>query len=167
MGQTTTDSVAGTANDKTIVQYNHTDSQPLINVQSVAGKVYRISGITFQSISSVAAQNGFIGLQGFSQKVRLDHCHFALATSPPPAQGIRVTGRVRGVADHNVIEQLITQTFGVYNGCSPNENYGNTAWSQPTAWGSADFFFVEDNYIKKTRRGGMRWRFGNETRVSS
>src|SRR5947207_7273454 len=67
MGQTTTDSVAGTANDKTIVQYNLTDTKPLINVQSVAGKVYRISGITFQSISSVASRNGFIVLGGYSQ----------------------------------------------------------------------------------------------------
>ena len=65
MGQTTTDSVAGTANDKTIVQYNLTDTRPLINVQSVAGKVYRISGITFQSISSVASANGFIVLEWF------------------------------------------------------------------------------------------------------
>ena len=106
MGQTTTDSVAGTANDKTIVQYNHTDTRPLISVQSVAGKVYRISGITFQSISSVASANGFIVLGGYSQTVRVDHCHFALATSPAQAQGIRVSGAVRGVADHNVIEQL-------------------------------------------------------------
>jgi len=113
MGLTTTDSVAGTANDNTIVQYNLTDKRPLISVQSVAGKVYRISGITFQSISSVAAQNGFMGLSGFSQEVRVDHCHFALATIPAPAQVIRVSGAVRGVADHNVIEQLRTQTFGV------------------------------------------------------
>src|SRR5436190_24274246 len=49
MGQTTTDSVAGTANDNTIVQYNLTDKRPVISVQSVAGKAYRISGITFQS----------------------------------------------------------------------------------------------------------------------
>ena len=154
MGQTTTDSVAGAANDQTILQYNLTDKRPLINVQSVAGKVYRISGITFQSISSVASANGFIVLGGYSQKVRLDHCHFALATSPAQAQAIRVSGAVRGVADHNVIQQLRTQTFGVYNGGSPNDKFGNTAWSQPTAWGSADFFYVEDNYIIKT---GKMW----------
>ena len=150
MGQTTTNSVAGTANDQTILQYNLTDTRPLISVMSVAGKAYRISGITFQSTSNFRCNNGFVGLGGYSQTVRLDHCHFALATSPAPAQGIRVTGAVRGVADHNVIEQGHTQTFGVYNGGSPNETFGNTAWSQPTAWGSPDFFYVEDNYIKKT-----------------
>ncbi len=148
MGQTTIDSSVGAYNDHTIVQYNHTDTRPLISVQSVAGKVYRISGITFQGISSVASANGFIVLGGYSQKVRADHCHFALATSPAQAQVIRVSGAVRGVADHNVIEQLKTQTFGVYNGGSPTDSFGNTAWSQPTGWGSADFFFVEDNYIK-------------------
>ena len=112
--------------------------------------MYRISGITFQSISSVASANGFIVLNGYSQKVRVDHCHFALATSPAQAQVIRVSGAVRGVADNNVIEHLRTQTFGVYNGGSPTESFGNTAWSQPTGWGSADFFFVEDNYIKNS-----------------
>jgi hypothetical protein len=68
MGLTTTNSVAGTANDITIVQYNHTDKRPLISVQSVAGKVYRISGITFQSISSVAAQNGLSAYRVFHKR---------------------------------------------------------------------------------------------------
>src|SRR5436309_15855877 len=44
MGQTKiTDTVAGIAGDATIIQYNLTDSKPLINVQSVAGKVYRVT----------------------------------------------------------------------------------------------------------------------------
>src|SRR5437762_8504713 len=40
MGKTTTDSLAGTANDQTIIQYNITAPKPLITVNSVAGKSY-------------------------------------------------------------------------------------------------------------------------------
>src|SRR5207302_10164559 len=38
IGQTTTDSLAGTAKDQTTIQYNLTTGQPLISVQSVARK---------------------------------------------------------------------------------------------------------------------------------
>src|SRR5205814_10092621 len=88
---------------------------PLISVQSVAGKPYRVTGFTFRSISSVATKNMFISLSGESQSVRLDHCHFALATKPQ-ASMIQVAGLVYGVADHNVIEQPRTITFRCYNG---------------------------------------------------
>jgi len=148
MGKTTTDSLAGTAVDQTIIQYNLTNSTPLIAVKSVLGKSYRISGFTFRSISTVPSANGFIVLLGQSQAVRLDNCHFALTTTPAQAQCIRVAGGVYGVADHNVIEQGRTQTFGFYNGNPSADTFGNTTWSQPTAWGSSQFFFVEDNYVK-------------------
>ena len=49
-GQTTTNPVAGTAVDKTIIQDNvprGAAGTPLIKVQSVLGQSYRISGITF------------------------------------------------------------------------------------------------------------------------
>ena len=60
MGQTTTDSVAGTAVDKTIIQDNVTRGSagtPVIKVQSVLGQTYRISGITFQPYSATIKNN--------------------------------------------------------------------------------------------------------------
>src|SRR5439155_3807381 len=64
----------------------------------------------------------------------------------------RVAGGVHGVADHNFIEAKGSQVFGFYNG---GDTYGHLAWSQPTAWGSANFFFVEDNYVKQSNRGDL------------
>ena len=145
MGQTTTDSLAGTAKDQTTIQYN-LNGGPLISVQSVAGKPYRVTGFTFGSISSVATKNMLINLTGESQSVRLDHCHFALATKPQ-ASMVQVGGLVYGVADHNVIEQPRTITFRCYNGTKGDLN-GNFSWSQPTGWGGSQFFFIEDNYVK-------------------
>jgi len=60
MGQTTTDSVAGTAGDRTIIADNlpTTQSQGLIKVTSAAGKSYRISGFTFQDARTVRTPNG-------------------------------------------------------------------------------------------------------------
>jgi hypothetical protein len=153
-GQTTiTSTVNGTADDKTIIQYNLTTSRSLIVLRTVAGKVYRISGLTFQNISAITSQNGLIVLGGYSQKVRLDHCHFDFTTTPQQARIVQVGGGVRGVADHNVFNHLRTQVFGLTNGCSPTDAYGNTSWSQPTAWGSADFFYIEDNYSKSPNSG--------------
>ena len=145
MGQTTTDSLAGTAKDQTTIQYN-LNGGPLISVDSVAGKPYRVTGFTFRSISSVASKNMLINLTGESQSVRLDHCHFALATKPQ-ASMVQVGGLVYGVADHNVIEQPRTITFRCYNGTKGDLN-GNFSWSQPTGWGGSQFFFIEDNYVK-------------------
>jgi hypothetical protein len=148
MGKTTTDSLAGTANDQTIIQYNITAPKPLITVNSVAGKSYRISGFTFQDIRTTGQKpTAFMVLNGQSQSVRLDNCHFQVM--PLMQQYVRVAGGVYGVADHNFIEDKNSQVFGFYNGCAGGSlgTFGHVAWSRPTAWGSSQFFFVEDNYV--------------------
>jgi len=146
MGATTTDSVAGTADDAngTTIVDSRTTTGGLIRVASVAGKKYRISGFTFGSVRTNANGGGFLALQGQSQSVRVDNCHFTEMTTQ--AKYFMVSDGVCGVADHNVIEYKGAQVFGFYNG---TDGIGNIAWSQPTAWGSSQFFFVEDNYIKK------------------
>jgi hypothetical protein len=148
IGQTTTDSVHGTAVDKTIIVDNVTgnSSQPLILVSSSSGKSYRISGFTFQDIRTTQTINGYIVVKGQSNSVRIDHCHFQ--TMPYQLQYIHVGGAVYGVADHNVTEPAHTQSFYFVNGNgSLTTETGNPSWSNPTDWGGSDFFFVEDNYI--------------------
>src|SRR5438477_4142091 len=68
----------GTADDKTIIQYNVTGGVAgLISVQSVAGKSYRISGLTFQDARTAGGRpTAFLTFNGQSQSARLDHCHF-------------------------------------------------------------------------------------------
>jgi hypothetical protein len=154
-GQTTTDPVAGTAVDKTIIQDNVSRGSagtPLIKVQSVLGKTYRVSGITFQPGLTQNNSNGAIYLTGNSHAVRFDHCHFR----PMPAQSIYVGvwGAIYGVADHNVLEcPEGKQSFVINMGNWPNPDgsvgqYGDGSWASPTSLGSEKFFFIEDNYIK-------------------
>jgi len=154
IGQTTTDSVAGTAVDKTIIQDNVTRTPggtPIIRIASVLGKTYRVSGFTFSPLLTTVNNNGAVVLNGTSQSVRLDHCHFQVM----PAQSIYVaiTSAIYGVADHNVLNFGRAESFTFYMGNWPNPDgsagqNGDGAWAAPTAFGSEKFFFVEDNYLK-------------------
>jgi hypothetical protein len=151
MGQTTTDPVAGTAVDNTIIQENVTRAAggvPLIQVSSVAGKAYRISGLTFKPLATATNYNGMIRLGGSSQSVRLDHCHFA--TLPAQSSYVAIMGAACGVADHNVMEFGSSggmQSFWITHDSWGGGVNGDGAFSAPTAFGSSQFFFIEDNYI--------------------
>ncbi|HWX17096.1 MAG TPA: hypothetical protein VNY07_10955 [Chthoniobacterales bacterium] len=149
IGQTTTDSVHGTAVDKTIIVDNVTgnSSRPLILVSSSSGKSYRISGFTFQDARATQTINGYIVVEGQSNSARIDHCHFT--TMPNQSQYIHVSEGVYGVADHNLFEPAHTQSFRFENGnVGASGLTGNPAWSSPTGFGGANFFFVEDNYFR-------------------
>jgi hypothetical protein len=153
IGQTTTDSVAGTAADNTIIQDNlpRPPSQPMIRLSTVLGKSYRISGITFAPGTVTATNyNGAVIFNGNSQSVRIDHCHFR----PMPAQGVYVeVAGVVGVADHNVMElpngtgcfHFTADAWPYPSGLAGD--WGDGSWASPTNFGSSQFFFVEDNYL--------------------
>jgi hypothetical protein len=154
IGATTTDSLAGTAEDNTIIQENVTRAAggtPLIIVASVLGKSYRVSGFTFQPLSTTVNYNGMIRLAGNSQSVRLDHCHFQ--TLPSQAIYVSIVNAVVGVADHNVLEFNTgsMESFAIYHDGWGGYSNGDGAWAAPTAFGSSDFFFIEDNYLSNTR----------------
>src|SRR5437879_4234507 len=114
-GQTTTDSVAGTAVDKTLITYGLPTSPavPLIRVSSLSGKSYRVSGFTFQQVSITSNLNGCISLEGQSKTVRVDNCHFK--DMPHQSVFVYVRAGIYGVADHNVMETSHTQCFVFYN----------------------------------------------------
>src|SRR5438477_7100636 len=81
MGQTTTDSAAGTAVDNTIIQAAF-ESVPVITFRTSstpAGKIWRVTGITFQDANTGTVSGGqpYIWISGSSGAVRIDHCNFA------------------------------------------------------------------------------------------
>src|SRR5437773_985945 len=84
----------GTADDKTIIQYDVTGGVAgLISVQSVAGKSYRISGLTFRDARTTGGRpTAFLTFNGQSQSARLDNCHFQVM--PLMQQYIRANGGV-------------------------------------------------------------------------
>ena len=122
VGSTTTDSVAGTAKDQTIIQDSVprvSGSGPFIKITTVLGNFYRVSGFTFQNGSATTSSvNGAIQILGDSHSVRLDHCHFMPMTYQGP--DVQIKGAIFGVADHNVLNFGRAESFTFYMGNWPN-----------------------------------------------
>src|SRR6266508_557195 len=154
LGQTTTDPVHKTANDQTIILDNVTrgsGGRPIIDVETVAGKSYRVSGISFRPGSVTDMNyNGLIKLAGTSLAVRFDHCHFA--TMPHQAIDIAVSGAIYGAIDHNVLDFFsgTTQSIATYMGNWGGLDNGDGSWIEPAYYGSGKFIFIEDNCFNNT-----------------
>jgi hypothetical protein len=163
-GQTTTNSANGTAVDNTIIQDSDARRRdggyPFITLNSVLGKSYRITGLTFDGgAATIKNYNGAIQLAGNSHSVRLDHCSFR-ASLTKEAMYVGILGAIWGVADHNVIKaQVPASAFDFYMANWPNPNgtagvNGDGSFATPTNFGSQEFFFVEDNYLEALPPGG-------------
>ena len=178
-GQTTTDPVAKTANDQTIILddvVRGPGGTPIIWVQGDAGKTYRVSGITFQrgSVTDVNFNGGILlrgNLSGSSNShaVRVDHCHF-----DDLYQNVYVEAAdaIYGVIDHNLFDFHSSNNsnesvfVAMQNWGGPNQ-YGDGSWTEPAYFGSEKFVFIEDNCINNTSgnefagaiddRQGGRW----------
>ena len=157
-GQTTTDSTNGTAVDNTIIQDSDTrrgpGGYPFILVTSQLGKSYRITGLTFDGGSATTTNyNGAIQFAGNSHSVRLDHCNFRPSLTKQ-AHWVAIVGAIWGVADHNVMRfQNSIESFYIYMSNWPNPDgspgvNGDGSFAVPTNFGSEEFFFIEDNYLK-------------------
>ena len=143
-GQTTTNSVNGTANDQTVIVDNVTrvpGGAPIVALNTRLGKSYRITGITFRAGGLQTAFNGGLTIGGDSHAVRIDHCHFDDLRSQ--SDNIAIWGDVYGVIDHNVADYTTYTRFFFSNG----SGNGDAAWASPADWGTEKFMFLEDNYI--------------------
>jgi hypothetical protein len=164
-GQTTTNPVAKTADDQTIILDDVTrgpGGTPIIWVQGDSGKTYRVSGITFRAGTVTDINfNGGIKLSGNvngssdSHSVRVDHCHFDDLLHQNDY--IAVTTSIYGVIDHNVFDfksaanssESILVEMPNWSGLSTNQ-YGDGSWTEPAYFGSEKFIFIEDNCINNT-----------------
>src|SRR5262249_10484663 len=83
IGQTTTDAVAGTAVDNTIIvsKLVAPNLTPLLALDTSSGKTYRVSGITFKDAQTVPTGQYHTSITGQSNSVRLDHCHYVLTNN--------------------------------------------------------------------------------------
>jgi hypothetical protein len=174
VGQTTTDPVAKTANDQTIILVNTgtNGNTPLMILDTAPGKSYRLSGITFRTgQTSVVNSNGMVILGGNSHSVRVDHCHFDdLAYEN---NNIAVWGPIYGVIDHNIFDFRNANNtaqavfIAMPDWGAPNNQYGDGSWAEPAYFGSEKFVFMEDNCFNNTSgnefagviddRQGGRW----------
>ena len=155
MGKTTTDSVAGTAQDNTTITSN-TSASSLIQFNTCSpastcgAKTYRMTGITFLDAQATSNKH-LIAISGQSNQARVDHCHFKINYNGI----ILITGGVYGVADHNVMAACGgCQPFHADNGnAGSSENLGHAVWALPAEWSSGHFWFIEDNHITGTGAG--------------
>jgi hypothetical protein len=133
--------------DQTVVTDNFTSGQPLLTFQAGSPNS-RITGITVQSGSGSIKDGGTIQISG-PGNVRIDHCHL-VATSPNNYKIVLFGSGVFGVMDHCILDLAGTNALYFYNGRTGNPSIdwmGNLEWSLPTNFGSADYFFIEDNII--------------------
>ena len=162
MGQTTTNPVAKTADDQTIILddvVRGPGGTPIIWVQGDSGKTYRVSGITFRvGALTETNYNGGVRLSGASSSsnshsVRLDHCHFD--DLKYQNDNVAVTAAIYGVIDHNVFDfsssgntcEAVYVTMPNWGGSG---QYGDGSWTEPAYYGSEKFVFIEDNCINNT-----------------
>lgn len=131
--------------DQTVITDNYASGSPLMAFAISGTGTFRMSGITVAGGTGSSKNGGVIRFDG-PGNLRIDHCHF------PTASGVSVNvfifeNGVFGVMDTSILD--FTDLRGLYfkngrNGAGVNGNY---EWSLPSAFGSADFFFIEDCII--------------------
>jgi hypothetical protein len=149
-----------TGSDQTIIQDNVNHSGKDLatwQINTVAGKSLRLTGIAFQSITASVSGNGSIRITGSSKAVRIDHCHIF----GPWGHWMMIAGWIYGVADHNVFDfsgtrvqnMLYIRNAGSWNNDSAGK--GDASWADYAYWGSNTFWFVEDNVFNEPSFTGL------------
>ncbi len=140
-------------NDQTIVQDNISGSDQLFRVNTVSGKTLRISGITFEGGSGSTGYNGAVQINGYSQAVRVDHCHFYNLAD----LNLDFTGWEYGVADHNVFDILANTANNGVRVEHANWNNGingDASWADGPHFGSNQAIYIDDNTFKYPNGNG-------------
>jgi len=172
IGQTTTNPVAKTANDQTIILDNEVrpvggGSNPVISIQPGVGKVCRVSGFTFKPGTVTGNNfNGMIVIKGpQSASIRLDNCHFSAGLRQ--VQLIAMGSACYGVIDHNLFDFATGNVAGLclmrmgnwvsQSGGGGTDGQGDGSFADPPFFGSEKFIFWEDNCINNTINDATRF----------
>ena len=132
--------------DQTVITDNYASGHALLDLQIGSTGVFRMTGITVRSGSGSIKDGGTVKFSG-PGTVRIDHCHF-IASSTANYKIVAFWNAVFGVMDHCILDLTGTNALYFYNGRhGAGDIAGNYEWSLPTNFGSADYFFIEDNII--------------------
>jgi hypothetical protein len=139
--------------DQTVIIDNYASGQPLMNISIASTGVFRMTGITVRSGTGSTKDGGTIKING-PGNVRIDHCHL-VATSTANYKMILFGTAVFGVMDQCILDFTGTNALYFSNGRQGVGDWmGNLEWSLPTNFGSADYFFIEDNIINGNVNSG-------------
>jgi hypothetical protein len=138
--------------DVTVIVDNYTTNAPLLETTIASTGVFRMTGITFQGGTGGLKDWGMLRFNG-PGTMRLDHLHLNTHTHASNVNKVftLVTG-IKGVLDNSIIDLDGDASIYLYAGI----NQTDTPWSQPTDFGSGDYFFFEDNQFN-----------GNVAKISS
>jgi len=130
-------------NDQTIIIDNASPNHAL-QITTNSGKSFRMSGITFKGGSGSTGFNGTVAIAGYSQSVRVDHCHFYQLTD----LSLEFTGWEYGVTDHNIFDLLgntANNGVRVEHANWNNGINGDASWADGPHFGSNQAVYVENN----------------------
>ncbi len=125
--------------DTTVIVDGFNSTSTLLAITSNAVGSLRVAGLTFRGDATFSPlkDGGMTTFTGGT--VRVDHCHFDVAQGNMKAAWFYVYG----VMDHCIVNPL---NVGFYiNGAENGTSAGNVAWSSATGFGTANFFYFEDN----------------------
>ncbi len=119
----------------------------VINTTLVAGKSFRVSGLTvkYGSRTTKPISGAVINAQGTCTSYRIDHIHFA----QPYNRAIHIGGWIYGVIDHCLFDTR-AGAFGAIlvqhtNWGGGTNDFGDGSWTEPAYFGSEKFIFIEDS----------------------
>jgi hypothetical protein len=129
-----------------------TGSAPLVHLDSVTGKKYRITGLKFLPATQatpplpvpVPPPDETIEPDGQSQLIRIDNCWF----DNDSAHTVQTRGRALGVVDHCSFVGK-QSAFHFDSGGFGGLGFGDGAYQEPPNWGSWLAWYIEDCHFQR------------------
>ncbi len=142
--------------DATVIVDNVSGGQPLISLNTNGSGTFRFAGITIRGGSGSVKEGGMIAVRGASTKTRIDHVHIDKSTYSPQNTGkfMVIGGMVRGVIDNSLFDAG-NEIAWIHFVNGEGAGNGDTTWTQPTGFGTADFMYVEDSRLVAGRGGSL------------
>lgn len=138
----------------TVIVDNVSGGSPLLHISTNASGTFRFAGITVRGGTGSVKEGGMIAFRGSSTKARIDHVHIDKSTYSPQNTGkfMVVGGMVRGVIDNSLFNAG-NEIAWIHFVNGEGAGNGDTTWTQPTGFGTADFMYVEDSRLLAGRSG--------------
>jgi hypothetical protein len=136
--------VTGLDGTRTIIKDNvpgtTEENSSCFNLQTIAGKSYRITGFEFRNgTRTKRLTKGVIRVVGNSHNIRVDNCKFTLTAN----RSLTVWDWALGVCDHCDF-LAIDAPIHVAHQAWAGGKMGDGSWSSPHTLGTADAWYVED-----------------------
>jgi hypothetical protein len=134
----------------TIIQDNWASDQPLIRLDLGATGTTTVQKFTVRKGTGAAKWNGTVNISGGGAKLVLGYFTLNMQSGTADnSPALRLNGWVRGVA-HNISLLLNSVGNGIqiwYDAHSGVGLYGDKSWNAATAFGTDDFFYIEDSTL--------------------